>query len=425
MNAGFADEDITPPDGRWDLSILGMAGAVLHRVPRGVDEPLLARAAVLEEDGTRVALVACDLIAVTREMSERLEELVRPLGLAREGLLLHGTHSHSGPDVRGQAPEQAEYARWAAERCAAADERALQQAETVRVAAGAGHEAEIAANSRVLLADGTVGWTGFTPEETVGWTGPIDPRVGFVHFTRPAGGAVGTLLNYSLHSTIPAAQPKRGYWPGYPGRTCLEVEARLGGEAAFFTGACGNIHNLRTHTAEQAATRLAAAVARSVSLARAEVRDGPFRLRAGRRTLRIPKRRYDGREIDRIRHVLAVRGPVSETLIGGFEQRLADARDAYPSGVVELDVQAIAFGDVCVVAVPGELFVEFGIEIKAKSPFRHTYVVELAHEYISYIPTPHALVMGGYQTWTGVLCHPSAGQMVVDGALELVRALSG
>ena len=138
----------------------------------------------------------------------------------------------------------------------------------------------------------------------------------------------------------------------------------------------------------------------------------------------MPARQYTGGEIDEIRRVLTLRGNASDTLLAGFEARLAAARAAYPSGEVDLDVQAVAFGDVCLVAVPGELFVEYGIEIKAKSPFRHTYVVELAHQYVSYIPTPHALLMGGYQTWTGVLCHPTAGETIVAACLELIRRLA-
>jgi hypothetical protein len=167
---------------------------------------------------------------------------------------------------------------------------------------------------------------------------------------------------------------------------------------------------------------LAAEVVRSAALV--TPRTGPYRLRARRRTIRVPARRYTGGEIDEIRRVLTLRGNASGALLAGFEARLAAARAAYPSGDVDLDVQAVAFGDVCLVAVPGELFVEYGIEIKAKSPFRHTYVVELAHQYVSYIPTPHALLMGGYQTWTGVLCTPHAGQAIVDAALELVRDLA-
>ena len=49
-------------------------------------------------------------------------------------------------------------------------------------------------------------------------------------------------------------------------------------------------------------------------------------------------------------------------------------------------VQAVRIGDVAIVGVPGEFFTVLGQEIKRRSPFRYTYVFELANDYIGYIP---------------------------------------
>ena len=65
-------------------------------------------------------------------------------------------------------------------------------------------------------------------------------------------------------------------------------------------------------------------------------------------------------------------------------------------------VQAIRIGDVAIVGVPGEFFTALGQEIKRRSPFRYTYVFELANDYIGYIPDQHGFDRGGYQTWTGL-----------------------
>ena len=57
-------------------------------------------------------------------------------------------------------------------------------------------------------------------------------------------------------------------------------------------------------------------------------------------------------------------------------------------------LQAILIGDIAIVGVPGEFFTVLGQEIKRRSPFRYTYVFELANDYIGYIPIalPSALV---------------------------------
>ena len=72
-------------------------------------------------------------------------------------------------------------------------------------------------------------------------------------------------------------------------------------------------------------------------------------------------------------------------------------------------LQAILIGDIAIVGVPGEFFTVLGQEIKRRSPFRFTYVFELANDYIGYIPDRHAFELGGYQVWTGLHSFLGAG----------------
>ena len=65
-------------------------------------------------------------------------------------------------------------------------------------------------------------------------------------------------------------------------------------------------------------------------------------------------------------------------------------------------VQAVSIGDVALVGVPGEFFTMLGQEIKRRSPFRYTYVFELANDYVGYIPDEVGFDRGGYQVWTGL-----------------------
>ncbi len=84
----------------------------------------------------------------------------------------------------------------------------------------------------------------------------------------------------------------------------------------------------------------------------------------------------------------------------------------------------IRVGDVAIATNPGELFVEFGLEIKEKSPFKHTFVVELANGYAGYIPTQQAFQEGGYEPLHTV--HSShlrvdAGDIMVEETLNLLK----
>jgi hypothetical protein len=89
-------------------------------------------------------------------------------------------------------------------------------------------------------------------------------------------------------------------------------------------------------------------------------------------------------------------------------------------------VQAIVLGDIAVVGVPGELFTVLGQEIKRQSPFRYTYVFELANDYVGYLPDAPAFERGGYQTWAGLhsFVEKGSGEAIVGEAVKLLTQLN-
>jgi hypothetical protein len=75
-----------------------------------------------------------------------------------------------------------------------------------------------------------------------------------------------------------------------------------------------------------------------------------------------------------------------------------------------------------VVTMPGELFVEFGIDLKKRSPFSNTMLIELANADIAYIPTAQAFKEGGYETINSRLA-PGSGEEMINVALEMLSEL--
>ena len=55
-------------------------------------------------------------------------------------------------------------------------------------------------------------------------------------------------------------------------------------------------------------------------------------------------------------------------------------------------------GDLAIASLPGEIFVEIGLEIKEKSPFANVMICELANGYYGYISTKKGIEDGGYET---------------------------
>src|SRR6476659_8117066 len=96
---------------------------------------------------------------------------------------------------------------------------------------------------------------------------------------------------------------------------------------------------------------------------------------------------------------------------------VADRRGKPPA----VEVQVIALGDdLAWVSMPGEIFVDLGLAIKAGSPFRQTMIAELANGSIGYVPTRVAYGQGNYEV-ISARCAEGSGEKLVDVALKQLR----
>ena len=96
--------------------------------------------------------------------------------------------------------------------------------------------------------------------------------------------------------------------------------------------------------------------------------------------------------------------------------------------VVDVEVQAVQVGPAVFITNPAELFVEFGLALKKKSPFRFTFPVELADGCVGYVPTEEALnpaTGGGYETRLTSYSNlaPQAGAQMVEAGLKLAKSM--
>ena len=87
-------------------------------------------------------------------------------------------------------------------------------------------------------------------------------------------------------------------------------------------------------------------------------------------------------------------------------------------------VTVVASGDLAIVALPGEVFVEFGIAIRAGSPFPWTIVSAYNDNSLQYIPTASAFPEGSYEVdggWRYISA--GAGEVLAQGAIDLLTEL--
>jgi hypothetical protein len=94
--AGVAVVDITPPVG------YRMSGYFNERLSTGTLNPLHAKALVLRDGRERAALVFCDMIGVTRDISAQArKQASEKTGIPAANILIAATHSHTGPLYAG------------------------------------------------------------------------------------------------------------------------------------------------------------------------------------------------------------------------------------------------------------------------------------------------------------------------------------
>jgi neutral ceramidase len=106
-----------------------------------------------------------------------------------------------------------------------------------------------------------------------------------------------------------------------------------------------------------------------------------------------------------------------------YAQESIRLHEAKPT--VDLKLQTIVVDDLAIVAVPCEVFAEIGLEIKRRSPFKTTFVIELANGYNGYLPTPKQHALGGYETWRSGWSYleTEASTTITETTLEMLNSI--
>src|SRR5690606_14656688 len=121
-------------------------------------------------------------------------------------------------------------------------------------------------------------------------------------------------------------------------------------------------------------------------------------LEAKQKEITVGVRKPSQEEVQRATQIMSgVSGSVMQTRDEIYARETV-LMDEFPAQK-QLIIQALRIGDLAIAAIPAEVFVEIGLEIKKKSPFKSTFSISLANGYNGYLPTPEQHKLGGYETW--------------------------
>jgi hypothetical protein len=241
-------------------------------------------------------------------------------------------------------------------------------------------------------------------------------------FRGPDGALRGLIYNHSTH-TIGSRRPGVRS-PGFYGLAAQELEGKLGGAVCFLEGASGSTHNITGVPVDEAVRRLK----RVINQALDEAEPHPVtRLVSVKRPFTFKVRTFDETVEDEkvSSYCRKHMGAGAEGIIDVFRAMRKKLKPEQGQ-TRETVVQAVLVGDVAIVGVPAEYFTIFGVNIKQRSPFRYTYIAELANDWIGYLPNLEGHELGGYQTWMGLhsYAEPGTGERVADTVVGMLEELA-
>ena len=428
LMAGAATSNITPELGGE------VVGGFSPYPCTNIHDELHARCLVLDDGKTKLALVVCDLLGLHRSVSVKARELIeKETGIPAANVLISGTHTHSavnalGGPVRGffSDLELTDYQKFVARRIADGVRRAINLLRPAEIAFGTVDVPEHVHIRRWFLKEGSIPPNPFGKIDKVKMNpgagnpalvepaGEPDPTISIIALREPSGRLISVYTAYSLHYVggVTGADISADYYGVYC-EALKKLQASGGNYPPFVAmmanGTSGDANNINFRNPQpgkkpyEQMRYVAEDVAAKVSVALQKLTwQSEAPLAAKYRELDVKWRAIPDDLIAWAKETEAnaprIQGGKADLPLAyaGRVQRLAKA-----SPETKFPAQILRIGDICIGSSPCETFAETGVEFRKRSPFAKSFMVELAHGYYGYMPTPRHFELGGYETWPG------------------------
>jgi len=373
LMVGFSVQDITPNNMGYPL--YGYSGREKHS--QGVHDPLEARTMVLKGSDQAWALCVLDLVGINSEYVNKIRKIVSErTDLSAETIIISCIHTHSGPSIADSGNWDADIVEIIAEGIT----KARENCQPARMGTGAGFLYGYTLNRRWMER-------------------PVDPSVNVVAFEDMEGKFLGMAANFGLHPVV------MGYdnfeiSSDYVGYARAFVEKEIGGTVVFANGAAANVNPITKTVKKQIEERKAfETMTGAVYFGKGE--SIQFADRAGGKF----------EECEEIGQALGDR--ILYTLQGIEMHEAAKSPWSYQAfvnhlrvGEEKIETMAVGIDDFVIIAEPGEIFVETGLDLKTKlrsKGYRFPWVVSYANDWQSYLAPKEAHIEGGYEAAMAII----------------------
>ncbi len=464
LYVGAASCDITPPK---PVALDGQMGT---RISHGALTPITANAIALEsregdQSLARFIILSMDMVGVRPEIDAPIRAAVKKLlpDFDVNNLVLCGTHTHTAPVAdpkKYYIPEDADCMRpaefdlWAADRIAPAIARAWNSRVEGQFSYGLGH-AVVAYNRRSVYANGSAAMYGKTNSPDFRCIeGVEDHDVNTMFFWNASDKLLAMIVNVSCpaQEVEGLSQLHADYW--HPTRQMLHGKF---GEDVCIVALCGAAGDMSPHTQyrkaaedrmsslrklsriEEIGRRIAWGVEESYEPAKT-AKTSDVVLKHEYAVISLPQYRITEAEYKQTKSEAESLKKAMETdpnkvrlyswantVVARYEAQQKD-----PHAAFGVPIHVMRIGETAMATNPFELFTSYGIQMKARSKARQTFVVQLTDgcgicgsaSSAGYLPTALAYQGGGYSAIVKSICvGPEGGQVLVEETLKRINAM--
>jgi hypothetical protein len=436
---------------------VALSGQMRTRIAREVESPVMATALAIEtREGEQVLdhaiMVSCDLVAIRKGIIEAVRERLKGKqlpGLDINKVILNATHTHTAPEMtEGKyvlpGPDvmtPTAYVDFLADHVCTVISQAWEKRQPGAVGWGLAYAA-IPYNRRAVYADGTAQMYGKTDRSDFRRIeGPEDHGVEVLFFWNAQQQLIATIVNVACPSQEVEGRSavNADFWHNV--REALRKEHGSDLLVLAWTGAAGDqsprpmfrkaaedrMRRLRGLTRlEEDSRRIVQAWEEAYAGARQEMHADTSLAHHVSHIQLTPREITAEEAVQANGRIAALKDQPDNLWRTRWHQSVIDRYEQQKAGTVEpydMELHVLRLGDVAIATNSFELFTDYGIQIKARSPALQTFVVQLAGSG-SYLPTARAVLGGGYSAIPeSNRVGPEGGQELVEQTLEQISSL--
>lgn len=446
LRAGASAVDVSPK--QFPVSL--RSGKAMDQ--SAIHDPLHARAIVLNDGKTIVAIAVLDTLGAPPEMLNEAKQIAsKKTGIPVDRILISSTHSHSTPPSNRTegSPGDVAYRDVLIKGLAQSIIQAFDQQQTASLGMASHDLPEEVFNRRWFLQPGKMPANPFGKMDIVKMNpgtspavlerpaGPVDPELMVLSIQNQKRKPLALLANYALHYV--GGIPQRHASADYFGEFARLMPSRLrAGEdfvAMMSNGASGDINNIpflvnRPPREPFEQVRIVASKAADTAYfayKKIETHERDLTIDMLERKVDLKYRRPTAEDVSAAQKVLALKDKNEIARLPkkavNYARKVVQAHEREEDSLT-VTIQAIRIGEYAIVGIPFETLVEIGLEIKDRSPFTRTMVIGLANGRHGYLPTPEQHRLGGYETWLGTnVVQKDASVILTDNLLEMLGEL--